>query len=82
MHAASATWAKLLRGIPGYDALATAGDAWFDPAIAERMLAFFPECLHHIEGEQYGQPFVLAAWQQAVIANLFGWQRRWALSQA
>ena len=39
------------------------------------MLEFFPECLHHIEGDKYGQPFVLERWQQAVLANLFGWQR-------
>jgi phage terminase large subunit-like protein len=68
-------WEKLLRLVPGYDAIATCEDAWFDPEIAERMLDFFPECLHHIEGELYGEPFKLEAWQQAVVANIFGWQR-------
>ena len=71
----SGAWAKLLRQIPGYDAIATAGDAWFDPAIAQRMLDFFPECLHHIEGAVAGQPFLLEPHQQAIIANIFGWQR-------
>lgn len=72
----SARWAKLLRRIPGYDPIATAGDAWFEPEIAQRMLDFFPECLRHIEGEElYHQPFTLEPWQQAIVANLFGWQR-------
>jgi phage terminase large subunit-like protein len=61
--------------IPGYDPEATAGDAWFDPEIAEKFLEFFPACLRHIEGAVAGQPFILEPWQQAIVANVFGWQR-------
>jgi phage terminase large subunit-like protein len=69
-------WQRLLRQIPGYDPIATAGDAWFDAEIAQRMLDFFPLCLRHIEGRLARQPFQLEPWQQAIVANLFGWQRR------
>jgi phage terminase large subunit-like protein len=71
----------LLRLIPGYDAIATREDAWFEETIAQRYLDFFPECLHHIEGAKAGQPFILEKHQQAVIANIFGWQRVDALGR-
>lgn len=68
-------WRRVLGRLPGYDPIATAGDAWFDPVIAQRMLDFFPLCLRHIEGAVAGQPFVLEPWQESLVANLFGWQR-------
>jgi phage terminase large subunit-like protein len=68
-------WRALLGRIPGYDPEATAGDAWFDPDIAQKMLDFFPMCLRHIEGAVAGQPFTLEPWEEAIVANLFGWQR-------
>src|SRR5262245_61696762 len=68
-------WARLLRQIPGYDPIATCGDAEFDPQIAQDMLDFFPACLRHIEGALAAQPFVLEPWQESLVANLFGWQR-------
>ncbi len=68
-------WADLLRLVPGYDALATAGDCRFDPDAAQRALDFFPECLRHVEGDLAGEPFRLEPWQQAVVANLLGWKR-------
>lgn len=71
----SATWAKLLRRIPGYDALATAAGCTFDAEAATRALNFFPAYLKHVKGGKGGQPFALELWQQAVIANLFGWKR-------
>lgn len=71
----TAHWRKLLGRLPGYDPIATAGDAWFDPVIATKMLRFFPLCLRHIEGAVAGKPFVLEPWQEALVANLFGWQR-------
>lgn len=67
---------ELLRTIPGYDPIATAADAWFDDAAAELALEFFPEVLKHVEGDLADQPFRLERWQQAIIANLFGWKRR------
>lgn len=68
-------WRDRLRAIPGFDAIATAGDCHFDESAAETALAFFPECLQFIEGERAGTPFALEPWQQAIVANLFGWKR-------
>lgn len=70
----SREWARLLRLIPGYDAIATAENAFFVPSIAQDALDFFPECLTHIEGDLYDKPFILEPWEQAIVANLFGWQ--------
>lgn len=68
--------ADIIRQIPGYDPYATAapGD-YFDESAARRACDFFPECLKHIEGAFAGDPFKLMPWQQAIIANLFGWKR-------
>lgn len=69
-------WWPVLKLIPGYDPVATAGDAWFDAEAAQLAVDFFPECLRHVEGALAGQPFALEPWQQAVVANLFGWKRK------
>jgi phage terminase large subunit-like protein len=70
-------WDAVLRLLPGYDPFATATpDCFFDPAAAQRACEFFPEVLRHVEGELAGQPFRLEPWQQSLIANLFGWQRK------
>ncbi len=61
--------------IPGYSPRDTAGDSVFDQAAADRACQFFVECLHHVKGELAGKPFVLQPWQQAIVANLFGWKR-------
>jgi phage terminase large subunit-like protein len=71
----TAAWRKLLSLIPGYDPFVTAGDAWFDPVLGQKVLDFFGECLRHVEGALAGQPFKLEPWEQAILANLFGWQR-------
>jgi phage terminase large subunit-like protein len=65
-----------LRLIPGYDPFVTAGDAWLDHDRAKMAIEFFPEMLHHIEGDVAGQPFALEPWEQAIIGNLFGWVRQ------
>jgi phage terminase large subunit-like protein len=62
--------------LPGYDPIATAEDAWFDPGKAELVLAFFAARLKHVEGSTAGKPFVPEPWEQSILANLFGWQRR------
>src|SRR5262249_1175624 len=48
---------------------------WFDIDAAAKALDFFPEMLTHIEGDMAGKSFVLVRWQQAFIANLFGWKK-------
>lgn len=71
----SKQWEKILRLLPGYDPIATAGDAWFDQGKAELAIEFFPACLRHVEGALADKPFVLEPWQQSFVANLLGWQR-------
>lgn len=61
--------------IPNYDPFRDAGDCRFDEEAAKLPLDFFAECLQFIEGEQAGKPFRLEKWQQAIIANIFGWKR-------
>src|SRR5262245_49492367 len=68
-------WVELLRKIPGYDPFVGAEGCWFDIQTAQLALDFFPEMLVHIEGDLAGKPFILQRWQQAFIANLFGWKR-------
>jgi len=72
-----AKWRKLIRQIPGYDPVKSAatGDR-FNTDEAEDACDFFPSCLRHVKGARAGQPFELETWQQAIIANLFGWQRK------
>lgn len=70
-----AEWRADLLRIPGYDAIATAGESLFDEELAQTALDFFPECLTHVEGELAGQPFSLEPWQKAIVANIFGWVR-------
>ena len=67
---------KVLRLVPGYDPIATAPkDATFDADAANRAVAFFAECLTHVEGALAGHPFALCPWQEAIIRNAFGWKR-------
>jgi phage terminase large subunit-like protein len=70
-------WQKLFALIPDYDPIATAepGD-WFDVQEADETIAFFAECLQHIEGDCAGKPFILERFQQAIIGCIFGWRRK------
>jgi len=61
--------------IPGYDPVATAGDCWWDEAAAQKAIDFYHECLQFIEGDKAGQPFILEPWQQAIVANIYGWKQ-------
>jgi len=71
----SKSWVKLLKNLPGYDPFTTAGDCTFDLEAARQAIDFFPDYLKHIKGPKAGQPFKLARWEKAIIANLFGWKR-------
>jgi phage terminase large subunit-like protein len=70
----SSAQVKLLQRIPGYDPVVTAGKCTYDATEARRRLEFFRRCLRHVKGEKGGQPFMLEPWQQAIIANMFGWK--------
>lgn len=69
------SWRNLLSSLPGYDPFAQQGDCWFDAAAAQKALDFFPDLIQHVEGDLAGQPFQLERWQQAYVANLFGWKK-------
>ncbi len=71
-----AKWLKIIRAIPGYDAVATATKGmYFDGDAAQLSLDFFPECLTHVKGPLSGKPFELILWEQAIVACIFGWKR-------
>jgi len=65
----------LLLEIPYYDPFEDAGNCWFDEDAARNIMDFFPKVLTHIKGPKAGKPFHLARWEQAILANLFGWKR-------
>jgi phage terminase large subunit-like protein len=75
LPAIPAKWKKLIRLIPGYDPIATAGDCIFDIGAAQHAIDFFHECLRHVKGELAGKPLILERWEQSILANLFGWKR-------
>lgn len=64
-----------MRLIPGYDPFATCGDCVFDVDSAMRALDFFSEMCTHAKGPLAKQPLILEPWQEAIIANIFGWKR-------
>lgn len=69
-------WPDLFRLIPGYDPVATAGDAWFEGAAADRAVGFIEDSIAHVEGDKAGSLFKLEPWQKAVVGCLFGWKRK------
>ena len=50
-------------------------DIVFDEEAATRAIKFFP-LFRHYKGEYAGKPFRLLAWQQFVVAQVFGWRRK------
>lgn len=80
MASGGSSLAKVIREIPGYDPYASAGESWFDESAAQRAVDFFGHdtdgCLRHVEGDLRGKLFKLERWQQAIVANLFGWKMR------
>jgi phage terminase large subunit-like protein len=73
-------WRYLVGLLPRFDPFADVvipglGKCEFRPKKASRAIGFFHNALHHVEGALARQPFVLQRWQQAQIANLFGWYR-------
>lgn len=61
--------------IPGYDAIATAGDCRFIPEAAAHVLRFLSTAVCFAKGKWSGKPMVLLPWQVAIVANAFGWYR-------
>lgn len=48
---------------------------YFDQAVADAAVAFFPKFLRLVEAEWAGRPFRLADWQAHHTAQIFGWRR-------
>lgn len=67
---------KVIKKIPGYDPYRDAKGFHFDVEAAQDAIDFFPEFLVHVKGKKAGQSFELEKWEQAIIANLFGWKRK------
>ena len=65
---------KFLRNIPDYDPDRDATGYTFDHKAARLAIQFFSECLKHVKGAKAGEPFDLESWQQAIVANLYGWK--------
>lgn len=67
--------ADTLLGIPGYDPWVQqqAGQD-FSVSIAIEAVSFFADWLRHVKGRFAGEPFALESWEQAIIANLWGWR--------
>lgn len=57
-----------------WDKAARAPGAWYDEALAERIVAKWPTWFRHTEGRWGGKPFHLASWQKAIVRLLFGWK--------
>jgi phage terminase large subunit-like protein len=64
----------VIRKIPGYDSRRDAGKEYvFDCDKARKAINFIQRRLHHVKGAMAGKPFLLEPWEQAIIANIFGW---------
>ena len=61
--------------LPGYDPFREAGDCTFNVPASRLPEQFMANHLTHVKGEWTGEPFVLAAWQEPIVRNLFGWLR-------
>lgn len=57
-----------------------AGEDWFqytfNVELADYYCNLFPAIFRHSKGEFAGQPFTLQPWQQFIVWQLFGWQRK------
>lgn len=62
-------------GIPGYDPWRQAGECRLDHQAARRAICFFSDEIRLTQGALTGKPFVLQRWQQAIVANGWGWMR-------
>jgi phage terminase large subunit-like protein len=71
-------WKKLLQSLPKYDPYAGSAEKTyrFDPKRARPIVDFFETRLRHVKGPKAKQFFRLERWQQAALANLFGWVHR------
>ena len=62
--------------VPGYDPYRTAGDCTFDADSAAHAVDWIHRHCTHAKGSLGGQAYELDPLEQAIICNLFGWQRQ------
>lgn len=71
------TMQRVARLIPGYCPWETNDGTYrFDATLAQNAIAFVHECCRHVKGDLAGQPLILELWQQAIVANVYGWVRK------
>jgi phage terminase large subunit-like protein len=75
MAIAESNLSDVIQLLPGYDPYAQAGDCRFDEGVAWFAIDFIQECCTFTQGPKAREPFILEAWQRAIVANLFGWKR-------
>ena len=68
---------KTILELPGYDPWREAAGYTFRPARARAAIAWVHTHITHTKGPKAKapDPFILARWEQAFMANLFGWYR-------
>lgn len=66
----------IIKIIPGYDPYRGADDYEFIAEAGAKAIDFFQQKLSHVKGELAGKAFLLEDWEQAIIANLFGWKHK------
>jgi len=66
---------EIIRLLPGYDPYRDKGDCKFDPVAGQFAIDFFHEVLTHVKTEWAKKPLFLEPWQQAIVANLWGWKQ-------
>lgn len=57
-----------------WDKSASTPDAWFDSALADKIVGLWPQYFRHTEGKFYNKPFLLRPWQEAIVRLLVGWR--------
>lgn len=57
-----------------WDRAAAVTGAWYDHALAEKVITVWPTLFRHTEGRWAGKPFVLTKWQAAIVRLLVGWK--------
>ncbi len=69
---------KTILKLPGYNPRRDAKGYTFRPARAEASINWFHRHVTHTKGPRARgpDPFILAEWEQAILANLFGWFRK------
>ncbi len=64
---------KIIKSVPGYDPFEDSDGFTFDEQKAQNAIDFFSDYVTHVKGPLARRPYALREWEQAIVANLFGW---------